>query len=86
MHIFGKQNESNMTKQQFTHECMISLTGVYQMAAIHALNLDRLDATSYGSNKFVSELLEQDSDLGSVSGTKRVLGEELYEALQTFKR
>jgi hypothetical protein len=75
-----------MTKQQFTYECSQRCTGVIQMAAKHSLDVDHLDDyTDSGSNKFVAELLEQDSDAGSISGTKRVLGEELYAALQKFK-
>jgi len=67
-----------MTSFEFTMACEARLTGVIKVAASHALNTSRED-------QFIEELLEQDSDEGSRSGTKRILGEELYNELQKFK-
>lgn len=67
-----------MTKREFTEACMKHCTGVIRMAACHARLVEQEEA-------FVHELIEQDSDEGSRSGTKRVLGEELYAELQKFK-
>lgn len=74
-----------MTKREFTEACAERLTGIYQMAAQGVIDRDYHDGGDFFSQKFVDELLEQDSDEGSRSGTKRVLGEELYAELQKFK-
>lgn len=67
-----------MTKKDFAFQCSFKTTGVIRVAAAH----------SYINGKeevFVQEMLEQDSDDGSRSGTKRVLGPTLYKELQKFK-
>lgn len=67
-----------MTKKDFAFQCSFKTTGVVRVAA----------AYSYINGKeelFVQEMLEQDSDDGSRSGTKRVLGPTLYNDLQKFK-
>lgn len=82
-----KTKLKDMTKKEFTRACSENCTGVIQMAAKHALDMDFCDGinANTGSNAFVSEMLEQDSDEGSRAGTKRVLGEDLYNELQKFK-
>lgn len=67
-----------MTEYDFTRECAKRCTGVVQASAFVALN-------SGQSKLFVQEMLEQDSDEGSRSGTKHALGDELYAELQNFK-
>jgi hypothetical protein len=77
----------DMTKREFTEACAEKCTGLIQAAAKAAIIKDANTnhSDNWGSLLFVNEMLEQDSDEGSRSGTKRVLGEELYAELQKFK-
>lgn len=84
INFLTRNNETTMTKQQFTQVCSEQLTGIYQEAAILAIQLDKNSkAGSIGSWIFVDDLLEQDGD--APSGTEYILGPSLYEALQKFK-
>lgn len=91
--LFGNGKKNNqtkmkdMTKREFTERCANECTGVIQMAAKHAIDMNFCDGINAcaGSDEFVREMLEQDSDEGSRSGTKRVLGPTLYAELQKFK-
>lgn len=67
-----------MTKQEFTKACAEQITGILKAGAIVAYKTGNHDL-------FVQELIEQDSDEGSRSGTARALGPDLYEKLQSFK-
>lgn len=67
-----------MTEREFTERCADELQGLMRMAAQQACD-------SYNWHLFVEHMLEQDSDEGSRSGTKRVLGSDLYNELQKFK-
>jgi hypothetical protein len=73
-----KQNESNMTTEEFTYQCSLHVKGIIGFTA-------KMCNESGEHKKFVQEMIEQDSDEGSRSGTERVLGPKLYAALQTFK-
>jgi hypothetical protein len=66
-----------MTKKQFTYECSEHCSGVIGLTAGIAYNNGQ-------HNKFVSDMLQQDSD--APSGTEYVLGARLYKALQQFKK
>lgn len=67
-----------MTKSDFAFQCSFRTTGVIRVAAAHSYINDKADV-------FVQEMIEQDSEEGSKSGTRRILGPTLYEALQKFK-
>lgn len=62
----------------FAFYCSSRTTGVIRVAATHAFITGQ-------SKEFVQEMIEQDNDEGSRSGTKRVLGPTLYNALQKLK-
>lgn len=67
-----------MTIKKFTEACADEITGLLSGAAQHAC-----DTNNHGL--FVNELIEQDNDPGSRSGTERALGPKLYAELQKIK-
>lgn len=66
------------TKNDFAFYCASRTTGMIRFTAVKAY-------VNGMSDLFVQHMLEQDSDEGSRSGTKRVLGPTLYAELQKFK-
>lgn len=68
-----------MTKQEFTFQIANHGNyGILTFAARYAVEVEQYDL-------FVQELFEQDEDPGSRGSLKRILGEELYNALQKLK-
>ncbi|MGL4598512.1 MAG: hypothetical protein ACRCYO_13425 [Bacteroidia bacterium] len=66
------------TTNDFAFYCASRTTGIIRISAAQSFITGKSDV-------FVAEMIEQDSDEGSRSGTKRALGPTLYQALQKFK-